>query len=244
MTKADKYGSLAKYYDNLYEFKDYAGESKILKQLIKQYKKSDGKELLDVACGTGAHLNFLKDEFNCTGTDLNAGMIDVAKKSNPEIHFEVSDMTELNLGKKFDVITCLFSSIGYIITKERLSKTIKGFVDHLKPSGVLLIEQWLTKDIFRAGEPYISVYKSKDLIISRVNTSEVKGDLSIFDMHYLVAAKGKEVKYFVEHHELAMYPKELFISLMTENNLVTAIFQEDSKFDRGLLIGVKDNFAK
>ncbi|MHA1556615.1 MAG: class I SAM-dependent DNA methyltransferase, partial [Candidatus Heimdallarchaeota archaeon] len=160
MTKADKYETLAKYYDKVYELKDYKGESKILEQLIKQYKKSAGKELLDVACGTGTHLNFLKETFTCMGTDLNAGMIDVAKNKHPEIHFEVADMAELNLNKKFDVITCLFSSIGYITTKERLSKTIKGFSDHLKPGGVMFIEQWLDKAIFRAGEPHIATYKN------------------------------------------------------------------------------------
>lgn len=239
MTKADVYETLAKYYDAIYELKDYEGESKILKQLIKQYKKSVGKELLDIACGTGVHLSFLKKEFTCTGTDLNAGMIAVAKKKQPDIHFEVSDMAELNLGKKFDVITCLFSSIGYIISKERLSTTIKGFANHLKSGGVLLIEQWLDKAIFRAGEPHITTHQSKDFIITRVNTSEVKGEVSIFDMHYLVAERGKEVKHFVEHHELAMYPTELFLSLMAKNNLVTTRFQEDPKFDRGLLIGVK-----
>ncbi len=239
MTDANKYKILAKYYDKVYELKDYEGESEILKQLIKQYKKSDGKELLDIACGTGAHLTYLKKIFTCTGTDLNVEMIDVAKKKHPEVHFEVADMSELNLGKKFDVITCLFSSIAYIISKERLSRTIKVFADHLKPGGIVLIEQWLEKAIFRAGEPHITTYKNDDLIITRVNTSEVKGEISIFDMHYLVAERGKAVNHFVEYHELAMYPTELLQSLMVENNLVTTIFQDDPKFDRGLLIGVK-----
>ncbi len=239
MTDTNSYQTLAKYYDKIYELKDYKGESEILKQLIKQYKRSAGKELLDVACGTGTHLAFLKEAFTCTGSDLNADMIAVAKEKHPEINFEVADMSELELGKKFDVITCLFSSIAYIISKERLSKTIKGFAEHLKPGGVVLIEQWLDKDIFRAGEPHIATYKNDDLIITRVNTSEVKGEISIFDMHYLIAERGKTVNHFVEHHELAMHPTELLLSIMIENNLETAKFKNDPKFDRGLLIGVK-----
>ena len=46
------YKELAKYYDLIYSFKDYKKESEILVKLIRKYKQSDDKSLLDVGCGT------------------------------------------------------------------------------------------------------------------------------------------------------------------------------------------------
>ena len=56
------YRDLAKYYDLIYSWKDYAKETSELKRLFSKYKKSAGTMLLDVACGTGHHIKHLKDE--------------------------------------------------------------------------------------------------------------------------------------------------------------------------------------
>ena len=74
------YKKLAKYYDLVYSWKDYKKEANKIRKLIKKYKKSEGKGLLDVACGTGGHLKFLKSNFSCTGIDINDEMLKIAKK--------------------------------------------------------------------------------------------------------------------------------------------------------------------
>ncbi|MFX1344099.1 MAG: methyltransferase domain-containing protein, partial [Promethearchaeota archaeon] len=72
------YKELAKYYDLIYSWKDYRKETNKIEKLIKKYKKSDGNKLLDVACGTGKHVEYLKENFSCTGIDLNVEMINIA----------------------------------------------------------------------------------------------------------------------------------------------------------------------
>lgn len=127
MKKQLLYGELARYYDLIYSFKDYRREAVRVKALISHYKKSEGKELLDIACGTGHHLEYLKDEFSCTGVDISNEILEVARKNVEGVVFKRADMATLNLGKKFDVITCLFSSIGYVKTRTNLRKTIRNF---------------------------------------------------------------------------------------------------------------------
>jgi len=51
-----QYGELAKYYDMIYAWKDYAKESRTLSKLIRHYKRASGSNLLDVGCGTGKHI--------------------------------------------------------------------------------------------------------------------------------------------------------------------------------------------
>ena len=74
------YTTGAKNYDKREQDRNYFFEVQWMKDRIKESKKSRGKELLDIGCGTGTHLKYLQDEYNCTGFDLHQEMIDVAKK--------------------------------------------------------------------------------------------------------------------------------------------------------------------
>ena len=73
------YKQLAKYYDKIYSGKDYKSESEKIHSLIMKFKKTNGKELLDVACGTGNHIKYLKKYYNITGIDLFKEMLKLAK---------------------------------------------------------------------------------------------------------------------------------------------------------------------
>ena len=130
MSKQMLHNQLAKYYDRVYSFKDYLDEAVRLQNLIIKYLESGGNTLLDVACGTGLHLKHLKDDFSCTGVDVSKSMLKIARKNAKGITFKEADMKTLKLGKQFDVIMCLLSSIGYVKTAASLEKTIQSFSKH------------------------------------------------------------------------------------------------------------------
>jgi len=240
MKKEALYKTLAKYYDLIYTFKDYKKEAEEIKKLIKKYKSSAGNQLLDVACGTGSHIKHFVDDFDCFGVDLNPDMLEFAKEKVPKAEFRVADMIELNLEQNFDAIVCLFSSIGYVKTEENLRKTILGFAKHLKPGGVVIIEPWLTKEIYRAGSPHMTTYDDENTKIARVNISELKDDnISYFEMHYLIAETNKPVIHFVDKHELAMFPIDLILSIMKDYGLQVNYHKKGLFDNRGLLIGQK-----
>lgn len=231
------YRQHARYYDLIYSWKEYAKEAAALRQAIRDHKRSRGKDLLDVACGTGKHLAELKG-FNLHGSDVNKGILDLARRRLPKATFYRQDMAKLRIAKRFDVITCLFSSIGYVKTGKGLQQTIKGFSRHLKPGGVVLIEPWFTKQEYRPGSPHMTTYDSPDIKIARLNVSKVRGDLSIMDMHFTVAERGKGIVRFIDSHEMRMTPVEDIITMMEDAGLrVTYVKNKD--FSRGLLIGVK-----
>src|SRR2546422_7047530 len=58
------YRQLANYYDEIYHFKNYQKEAGKIDALIQRHKKSSGNRLLDVACGTGNHIEYLKQHFS------------------------------------------------------------------------------------------------------------------------------------------------------------------------------------
>jgi ubiquinone/menaquinone biosynthesis C-methylase UbiE len=234
------YKSLAKYYDLIYTWKDYKKEAEEIKKLIDKYKSSSGNQLLDVACGTGSHIKYFVDDYDCVGVDLNPEMFEFAKEKAPKAKFREADMIHLKLDQEFDVIICLFSSIGYVKTEENLRKTIAGFTKHLKKGGVVMIEPWLTKEIYRTGSPHMNTYDGETTKIARVNVSELKEEnISYFEMHYLIAETNKPVIHFVDKHELAMFPIDLQLDIMKENGLHVSYHKKGLFDDRGLLIGQK-----
>lgn len=230
---------LVKYYDLIYSWKDYKKEVEKINKLIFKHKKSGGMDLLEVACGTGHHLQYFKDEFSCFGIDINEGMLEVAKKKIPSVKFKKANMINFKLEKQFDVITCLFSSIGYVKTRENLRKTINNFAFHLKEGGIIVIEPWFTKSAYKAGFPHMTKYESEELKIARLCVSKVKGNISIMDMNYLVAEKDKGVKYFVDRHELGMFKVNETLKIMKDAGLKAKFLKNGLMKDRGLFIGIK-----
>ena len=239
MEKEMPYQSLAEIYDLVYSWKDYEKEANKVRALIKKYKKSKGNDLLEVACGTGKHLQYMKQWFNCTGVDLSQKMLDVAKKNVKGVEFRKADMTTLNLNKQFDVVSSLFSSIGYVKTYKNLEKTIHNFSMHLKAGGIVIIEPWFTKGNYRSGSVHMVTYDGKDTKIARLNTTKAVGNLSIMDMHYLVAQSGKEIRHFVDRHELGLFDTDKILQYMTEAGLQAKYTKNGLMKGRGLFIGIK-----
>src|SRR3989338_93895 len=198
------YKKLAKYYDLVYSWKDYKKEANKIRKLIKKYKKSEGKGLLDVACGTGGHLKFLKSNFYCTGIDINDEMLKIAKKESQRVVFKKADMTNFNLHKKFNVIICLFSSIAYLKTYQNLEKTIKNLHRHLKHGSIMVVEGFIAKSDFKPNSVYIDVYDGKNVKVARIGTSKIKNGLMLAEMRYLIGEKGR-INYFSETHELGLF---------------------------------------
>ena len=233
------YKELAKYYDLIYSWKDYKGEVNRIKDLIKKYNNSDGKELLDVGCGTGKHLEYLKPNFSCTGSDLNAEMLEIARENVKGVIFTQADMITMDFKKKFDIILCLFSPIGHVKTYANLDRTILNFSNHLKKEGVVIIEPWLIKSTYDVGRPGMTTYDAEDIKIARLNNTKIENDLSILEMHYLIAERNKDVEYFVEKHELGLFEIDKFLEYMTKAGLKAKFLKDGLMKDRGLYIGIK-----
>ena len=64
-------------------------------QLLRWLQRADlhPKTSLDLACGTGILCEILHSQgIRTAGMDYSAGMIEIARQSSPEIHYDVADM--------------------------------------------------------------------------------------------------------------------------------------------------------
>jgi SAM-dependent methyltransferase len=232
------WGELAKYYDLIYSSKPYEKESEIIHRLIQKTKKTPGSQLLDVACGTGNHIQFLGKHYHISGLDLNKDMLRIVKRKFPRLKFYEEDMICFDLGRKFDIITCLFSSIGYVRTWKNLNKTISTFSRHLKTGGILIIEPFFTKENYHVGAPHAILVDEPDVKICRMNLSQRRGDIAILDFHFLVATRNG-VGFLRDRHELGLFKIDKFLDILKDNGFQARFVRNGIMKGRGLYIAVK-----
>ena len=230
------FSQTAPYYDTIYlAMKDYATEAGTLTTFIHQYRRSTGHRLLDVACGTGLHLSYLKQHFQVEGLDLDEQLLAIARQRNPDVPLHHADTVDFALWRTFDIVTCLFSAIGYVKTLANLSRAIQCMAQHLRAGGVLLIEPWFIPETWRLGTVHARFMDEPDLKIARINTSFVEGRLSIMDMHYLIVTpEGTE--HYVERHELGLFSSDEMRHTLTTCGLEVT-YDTVGLTGRGLYIG-------
>lgn len=200
--KEDDFRVFADYYDQIYlERKNYEMEAKTVKAIIRELESKRARTLLDVGCGTAEHLKYLSAEFHCTGVDINQKMIEAARSKVPEAAFQVANMIDLRLKNKFDVIICLFSSIGYVQTFSNLVKTLGSFYAHLNNEGLVIVEPWVFRKDFKQGHISLDTYEHDQAKLVRMATSKISGSEWLVFMHYLVGQNGK-IKYAREVHRM------------------------------------------
>ena len=236
------YKNFAKYYDLLYsKILDHEKVAKTVTELIRKYNRSGGIELLDVGCGTGKDLLYLKNKFNCTGIDLNAEMLGVAKKGVRGVRFLKGDMQNFNLHKKFDIVLSLGSVIGYAKTYANLNKTIKNISKHLKSGGVTIIEPWIEKKNFTSGYVGMDTYDSKNLKLARVSYSKVKGNTSVIEFGFLIAEKNKGITYLKDRGVDGLFSDEKTLKIMKDAGLNALVVKGiKGAYRNKYLVGMRD----
>jgi SAM-dependent methyltransferase len=183
----------SRYYDKIYGLKNYEQEADGLMRVMSEHGASGGR-LLDVACGTGRHIEFFKKRYAVEGLDISETLLGLARARNPDVRFHRADMMSFDLNSHFDVVTCLFSSIGYVRTVSGLTRAIQAMAAHLQPGGILLLEPWFTPQEWRSGTVHAQFVNEPELKIARINTSATEGSVSLMEMHYVIGTPSGTAK--------------------------------------------------
>ena len=228
----------ARYFDAIYgaRGKDYASEADYVANLIQRTKRSSGNRLLETACGTGRHTAFFARHFEVVGLDKDAEMLKIAGTRVPGVAFCCADMVSFDIGRRFDAVVCLFSSIGYVRKLELLRQAIHTMRNHLVPGGVLAIEPWMPPEEFKPGRVFATFVDEPTLKVARMNVNVMRDRMSILDFHYLVCTPDG-VQHFTEHHEVGLFTPQEYVDAFRDAGLETS-FDPPGVIGRGLHVGI------
>lgn len=147
MTVFDGY---ARYYDLLYQDKDYYGETEFIHKLILAHT-SGAHCILELGCGTGVHGIMLAEHgYEVTGIDISKSMLDAAARRHAQqpssiaerVSFLPGDVRDFELEGQFDVVLALFHVMSYQRSNDDLSKVFERVKTHLAPGGVFIFDCW------------------------------------------------------------------------------------------------------
>lgn len=231
-------GEFAELYDQFYEArgKDYAAEASAVANLVRS-RAPHASSLLDVACGTGSHLQPFSQEFaRVEGLELSPAMIEVAARRHPQLAVSQGDMRSIDLPRRFDAVTCMFSSIGHMADVEELDSAVDSFARHLTPGGVVVVEPWWFPPTFLSGYVAADVVSAGERTISRVSHSVREGRVTRLDIHWLVAEPATGVRHETEQYEITLFERHEYEEAFGRAGLDVE-YLEAGPSGRGLFIG-------
>ena len=224
MTKDENvnFDDYAKYYNLLYQDKDYKEEAGYLKNLIKRTHPG-ASTILDLGCGTGQHDRILVEEgFNLTGVDLSEQMLSIARKNeNEQLTFIHGDARTINLNKKYDVIVALFHVMSYQVTNKDILSIFNTVSAHLKEGGIFIFDCWYGPAVL-SDRPTVRIKrleneKIKLLRISEPEMNSIDNTVSVFFDVLITDKATGERKELKEKHIMRylFYPEIEFFALST-----------------------------
>ncbi|MFU8827524.1 MAG: class I SAM-dependent methyltransferase [Brevefilum sp.] len=102
-------------------------------------------DLLDIACGEGSFAVAMAEcGYRVTGVDQSEEMIGLAREraqtAGVSVRFEVEDMRDLRFTGEFDLVTCFFDSMNYLLTVKDLQDAIRCAFEALRPGGYYIFD--------------------------------------------------------------------------------------------------------
>ncbi|MEN6480231.1 MAG: class I SAM-dependent methyltransferase [Anaerolineales bacterium] len=115
-----------------------------LGQLLEVYP-APGHRWLELACGTGTvAVALARRGWEVTGVDGSAAMLDQARAkaeaAGATVEWQQQDLRQLKLEPRFDVATCLYDSLNYMLTSDDLLAVFRGVARSLAPRGLFFFD--------------------------------------------------------------------------------------------------------
>lgn len=226
---------------DVYEFiyrsrgKDWAAEAQSLTSLIRE-RCPEAATLLDVACGTGAHLAAFADAFaEVAGVELAEPMRAVARARLPGVPVHAGDMRDFRLGRHFDAVTCMFNAIGYLGSVAELRQAVWSMAQHLEPGGVLVVEPWWFPERFLDGHLAVDSDHDGTRAVARMSHTSRTGRTTHLEVRFLVGDKDG-IRDFTQTSHLMLFTRDEYLSAFADAGC-PAEFLDGGLTGRGLFVG-------
>ena len=135
-----EYKKLPQYFDAHNIGDDTDAKNSVLEKLLKKHKV---KTVLDLTCGTGSQVFFLKRcGYEIIGSDFSPALLKIArakaKEEKMNIKFIDGDMRNIRVGR-FDAAITMFNAVGHL-SKSGFEKAMKNIHRNLNDDGIYVFD--------------------------------------------------------------------------------------------------------
>jgi len=198
----------AVYYDLLYKEKDYKAETEYVGRLLEENGITTGS-ILELGCGTGKHAEqFAKIGYSVHGIDLSSEMIKEAKKRelnhlSNQLYFEIGNICDFSVDKKFDAVISLFHVASYMIKNEQLVAMFKTAAKHLNSGGIFIFDFWYGPGVITTPPTIrLNRLENEEVNVLRIAEPKIHSDENVVDVKYSVQVKKKNEQEVFELNEM------------------------------------------
>jgi predicted TPR repeat methyltransferase len=214
------FGLYAEVYDLLYQDKNYPAESEFIASLIRRFAAApNATRIIDLACGTGRHaIELARMGFRIAGSDISEQMVTVARAAIDAERLDIPLFVEsfqscARIKGEFDIVLAMFSSLGYLQSREDLEVALSGVRSLLAPRGLFIFDVWnglaTLKDYLPIRVKRASGAATSVLRVSRTALDAVR-QIATVDFEFVVMPRDRPSVEFAEKHLVRFYfPREL-----------------------------------
>lgn len=181
--------------------------------------------VLDICCGTGNVCNLLSRlGYRVSGLDGSMQMIEYAKGNAPDVELHISDVRDFELGKQYDIITCMFDSVNHIIDEQDLSQVFHQVNQHLKKGGYFIFDINSLKAAEDTAEFEFSISADDHAIITKASYDE---DTTLTNYHVTTFFADGDTWQRVDVEVVEKYHDPKMIKKLLKDNGFKDIFIAD-----------------
>ena len=208
------FDTYARYYDLLYQDKDYAAEAEYVASNIRS-SAPNARYILELGCGTGAHAEHLsRMGYTVHGVDMSAEMLARAEARKATLPADVAARLSFGLGdartvrtqKTYDVVISLFYVMSYQTSNDDLTAAYETAAIHLTKGGLFLFDFWYGPAVL-VQKPEVRVRRLEDEEIRVIRIAEpvMHVNENVVDVNYTVFIEVKltsQVEQVKETHRM------------------------------------------
>jgi SAM-dependent methyltransferase len=198
------FSAYARYYDLLYQDKDYAGEAGYVASLFARFHPA-AKTVLELGSGTGKHALLLAQKgFQVQGVERSAAMLsraralahsaasglEAGRHQQPE--FVEGDIRSVRLERQFDAAISLFHVISYQTTNEDLLLAFETARTQVREGGLFVFDVWYGPAVL-SDPPAVRIKRMADELVEVTRLAEpiLHPNRNVVDVNYHVFIRTK-----------------------------------------------------
>lgn len=210
-----EYERFARFYDTVMD--DPGPRAARVRRFIDRHRPG-AASLLELGCGTGSILARLTDVPSLTGLDRSSEMLAIAGRKVPRARLVQADMSSFSLGRRFDVVICVFDSLNHLLTFDAWRSTFDAVHTHLADDGLFIFDVNTVGELRRLGAepPWVHDFEDNVMIM---DVAFCEDGLSRWDIQ--IFEHVGESQYLLHHEEIG----ELGVSLWRIKDALTPAFE-------------------